>query len=153
MKFQSNNSSSLVLQFNTFTTHILPLNDPNEVPFVALCSKKLKVCFKLCIFQIFFAIYIWMPRHFNVCMFVFIIVYTWTIQIDILHFNVCIFVRIFIQKIEWFLLEDLLKLQLHIQMHADFIKNINWYGLCVSTQVPTTSSILKLDFSVIQYLA
>ena len=29
MKFQNNNSSSLALRFNTFTTHILPLNDPN----------------------------------------------------------------------------------------------------------------------------
>ena len=53
MKFQSNNSCSLALCFNSSTTHILPLNDLNKVPFIALCSKKLKVCFKLFIFQIF----------------------------------------------------------------------------------------------------
>ena len=53
MKLESNNSSSLALRFQTITTHILSLNDPNEVPFVALCSKKLRFCFKLCIFWIF----------------------------------------------------------------------------------------------------
>ena len=44
---------------------------------------------------------------------------------------------------ESFLLGDLLKLQLRIQMHADFIKIINWYGLCVATQAPTTSKFME----------
>ena len=28
-------------------------------------------------------------------------------------------------------------------MHADFIKIINWYGLCIATQAPTTSTTSK----------
>ena len=43
------------------------------------------------------------------------------------------------QRFESFLLEDLLKLQLRIQIHTGFIKILNWYGLCVATQAPTTS--------------
>ena len=98
MKFQSNNFSSLAR-----ASILLPF-----ISYPSMIQTKcrlLRCAQKKIYFSNVFAIYIWMPQHSNVCMFVFIIIYTSTIKTDILYFNVCIFVRILYKDMNHFYLK------------------------------------------------